>query len=82
MATRRKADKPAISPERLAEIKESARRPASEDAASIRSLGPTCRCGVRRKPAGLAKHVIDDGLCVVHPERPPQPYVPGVGKEG
>lgn len=29
--------------------------------------GPMCRCGLYRKPAGLAKHVVDDGSCPTHP---------------
>lgn len=42
-------------------------------------FGAQCRCGINRKPAGLAKHVEDDGLCIVHPEKPPQPWVRGAG---
>lgn len=49
------------------------------EGAENRLFGPTCRCGIYRKPPGLAKHVIDDGLCTVHPEVAPQPYVPGAG---
>lgn len=41
------------------------------------SHGPQCRCGVPRKPPGISKHVNDDGMCIVHPEREPQPYVRG-----
>lgn len=38
-----------------------------------------CRCGVPRKPSGISKHVNDDGLCTVHPDRPAQPWVRGAG---
>lgn len=41
--------------------------------------GAQCRCGVPRKPSGLAKHVEDDGLCVVHPDQPVQPWTRGAG---
>jgi hypothetical protein len=40
-------------------------------------FGPQCRCGVPRKPPGA---VNDDGLCVVHPDRPPQPWTRGVDR--
>jgi hypothetical protein len=43
------------------------------------SHGAMCRCGLARKPPGLALHVQDDGICVVHPDRPPQPWVRGAG---
>lgn len=43
----------------------------------IASHGPQCRCGVPRKPPGISRHVNDDGLCVVHPDRPPQPWTRG-----
>jgi hypothetical protein len=39
--------------------------------------GAMCRCGVPRKPAGISRHVADDGLCTVHPDRPAQPWVLG-----
>lgn len=68
-----------ISDERLAEIRAGARRRGSWISGA--SLKPTCRCGVLRKPPGLAKHIDDDGLCVVHPDKPPQPYVPGYSAE-
>ncbi len=42
--------------------------------------GPMCRCGVRRKPGGLSLHVVDDGLCTVHPDKAAQPFVPGIGE--
>lgn len=45
-------------------------------------FGAQCRCGINRKPAGLAKHVQDDGLCIVHPDKPPQPWVRGAGHAG
>jgi hypothetical protein len=45
----------------------------------VRNFGPMCRCGIRRKPSGISKHVADDGLCIVHPDKPPEPYVPGAG---
>lgn len=41
--------------------------------------GAMCRCGVRRKPGGLSRFVVDDGLCTVHPGRAAQPFVPGAG---
>ncbi len=47
----------------------------------IKGLGPTCRCGVHRKPAGLTKHVIDDGKCIVHPDKPAEKYVRGAGPQ-
>lgn len=43
------------------------------------SFGPMCRCGVYRKPPGLTRHVVDDGLCTVHPDKAAQPYVRGAG---
>jgi hypothetical protein len=42
-----------------------------------RKFGPNCRCGIHRKPPGLARHVADDGLCPVHPDREPQPWSRG-----
>lgn len=42
-----------------------------------RAMGPSCRCGVRRKPVNSTLFVEDDGVCPVHPEKGPQPY--GVG---
>lgn len=75
-----------ISPERVEEIKRSA------EASRGRSMfdDPTpdmdrfhaamCRCGVHRKPSGLALHVVDDGLCTVHPDRPAEPYVRGADR--
>jgi len=45
------------------------------------SHGAMCRCGVPRKPAGISRHVNDDGLCTVHPDRPPQPWVLGADPE-
>lgn len=51
----------------------------TDDPATLnRFHGVMCRCGVRRKPGGLSLHVTDDGLCPAHPDRPAQPYVPGV----
>jgi len=44
-------------------------------------FGPNCRCGVPRKPPGIMKHVDDDGLCVVHPDMPPQPWTRGADHE-
>lgn len=81
----KKQDKAAISPERLEEIRLSAlagRHKSMFDDPTPdmdRFHGPTCRCGVRRKPPGLAKHVVDDGKCVIHTDKPPEPYVPGAG---
>lgn len=72
-----------VSDETKARIKESveATRGKSmfpDDPATPMALfGAQCRCGVRRKPPGLAKHVTDDGLCMVHPDRPPQPWTRG-----
>jgi len=43
-------------------------------------FGPNCRCGVPRKPPGIMKHVDDDGLCVVHPDLPPQPWTRGADR--
>lgn len=48
-----------------------------DPATEMPMFGAQCRCGVPRKPPGLAKHVIDDGKCIVHPDKPPEPYVPG-----
>lgn len=45
-----------------------------------RMFGPNCRCGVPRKPPGIMKYVDDDGLCVVHPDKPPQPWTRGVSQ--
>lgn len=84
MATK-KAGKPAVSPERMAEIRASVEagrgRSMFDDATEDmdRFHGPMCRCGVPRKPSGISRHVNDDGLCTVHPDRPPQPWVRGVG---
>jgi hypothetical protein len=39
-----------------------------------------CRCGVPRKPPGIMKLVNDDGLCVVHPDKPPQRWTRGAGR--
>lgn len=84
MATKSSKSKPAISPERLEEIRASVRAgqgksmfadPTPEMNRLHRSM---CRCGVHRKPAGLAKHVVDDGKCTVHPDELPEPYVRGV----
>lgn len=50
------------------------------DSASPRMHGAMCRCGVPRKPPGLAKHVADDGLCPVHPGQPPQRWSRGAGE--
>ncbi len=51
-----------------------------EDSSNLdRFHGAMCRCGIPRKPAGISRHVDDDGLCVVHPDRPAQPYVRGAG---
>lgn len=61
-----------LSPEVLAAIRADALSGQSWAAG-----GPTCRCGVPRKPSGLSKHVNDDGKCTVHPNKPPEPYVPG-----
>lgn len=44
-----------------------------------RFYGVQCRCGVPRKPSGIAKHVEDDGMCFVHPDAPPQPWARGAG---
>lgn len=41
--------------------------------------GAMCRCGVARKPPGISAKVNDDGLCTVHPDKPPQPWVRGAG---
>lgn len=49
------------------------------DDANDRMHGAMCRCGVPRKAPGISKHVNDDGLCTVHPDRPPQPWVKGAG---
>lgn len=51
-----------------------------EDSTNMdRFHGAMCRCGVDRKPPGLAKMVADDGLCTVHPDMPPQKWVRGAG---
>lgn len=75
-----------ISAARLAEIRESvaASRGRSMFADPTPDMdrfhGAMCRCGVHRKPKGLAVHSADDGLCTVHPERQPQPYVRGASE--
>lgn len=78
--------KAAISEERLKEIAASAHsgrgksmfdNPTDDMNRFHRS---TCRCGVPRKPPGISKHVDDDGLCTVHPDRPPQPWTRGAGR--
>lgn len=45
-------------------------------------FGANCRCGIHRKPPGLAKHVADDGTCPAHPDGPPQPWVRGAESHG
>lgn len=80
------AKKGEIRPARLAEIRESvaAGRGKSMFADPTpemnRMHGAMCRCGVHRKPSGLARHVIDDGKCTVHPDGVPEPYVRGAGE--
>lgn len=44
--------------------------------------GAMCRCGVPRKPPGLAKHMNDDGRCAVHPDAPPQRWTRGAEGQG
>ena len=39
--------------------------------------GAQCRCGVHRKPPGLALHMADDGSCPVHPDREPERWSRG-----
>ncbi len=52
-----------------------------DDPAAVMPLfGAQCRCGVPRKPPGIMKHVNDDGLCIAHPDRPPQPWTRGAGQ--
>lgn len=67
-----------LSEETVQRIKESTEagrgRSMFDDAAAF---GPMCRCGVPRKPPGLAKYVKDDGMCVVHPDKPPQSWTRG-----
>ena len=75
-----------VTPERGEEIRKSA------EASRGRSMfdnptpdmdrfhGAMCRCGVPRKASGISKHVNDDGLCTVHPDRSPQPWVEGVSR--
>jgi hypothetical protein len=76
--------KGAISPQRLAEIRQSVEAGrgrsmfASPTPEMNRLHGPMCRCGVHRKPSGLAREVADDGRCTVHPDAPVEPYVRGV----
>jgi hypothetical protein len=79
MAARKAAPKHALSEERKAEIRASAdeTRGRSMFDGETPGFGPQCRCGVPRKPPGLAKHVQDDGMCVVHPDKPPQPWTRG-----
>lgn len=75
-----------VSPERLAEIRLSVQEShgrsmfAEPTPDMNRFHAAMCRCGVHRKPAGISKHVNDDGRCTVHPERAPQPYVRGAGE--
>lgn len=84
MATKSTKSKPAVSPERMEEIRASARSGrgksmfADPTPEMDRLHGPMCRCGVHRKPSGLAKHVVDDGHCTIHPDKDPEPYVRGV----
>lgn len=78
-----------VSEERKAEIRASAEatrgRSMFDPADGVtddldRFHGAQCRCGVPRKPPGISRHVNDDGLCVVHPEVPPQKWVRGAGR--
>lgn len=79
-----KSSKPPITPERLEEIRASVRSGvgrsmfADPTPEMNRMHGPMCRCGVARKPSGLSRHAADDGRCTIHPEKRPEPYVPGV----
>lgn len=72
-----------LAPERVAEIRESVARGRGRSMFDDptpdmdRFHGPMCRCGVPRKPSGISKHVDDDGLCTVHPDGAPQPWVRG-----
>lgn len=83
MAARKKGQA-SISPERLAEIRESVeagrhRSMFSDPTPDMnRFHGPMCRCGVPRKPSGISRYVNDDGKCVIHAEELPEPYVRGV----
>jgi hypothetical protein len=82
----REVKKGEISADRLAEIRlsvaESRGRSMFADPTPDmdRFHGAMCRCGVHRKPKGLAVHSADDGMCTVHPERQPQPYVRGASE--
>ena len=78
----------AISDELAAQIKASADATRGksmfdvEDATNLdRFHGAMSRCGVPRKPPGISKHMDDDGLCVVHPDNPPQPWTRGAERE-
>lgn len=70
------------------ELKESIRQSVEEGrgksmfASESAAFGPQCRCGVPRKPPGIMKHVNDDGLCIVHPDAPPQPWTRGAESHG
>lgn len=69
MTTRRKSDKPAISPERLAEIQADAR--SGTNWAAEHGYGATCACGAgwRTQEAAVALkgvHGIPTGLCYRH----------------
>lgn len=72
-----------VSDEVKARIKESveAGRGKSMFDSETQRHGAMCRCGVPRKPPGIMKHVNDDGLCVVHPDKPPQPWTRGAGRD-
>lgn len=88
-AAKKPVGKHPISDERIAEIRASAEAsrgrsmfdPADGNTTDLdRFHGAMCRCGVDRKPPGISKHVNDDGLCTVHPDRPPQKWVRGVSR--
>lgn len=51
----------------------------SDPAEDMPLFGAQCRCGVPRKPGNISKHVNDDGLCIVHPDQPVQPWTRGAG---
>lgn len=66
MAARKKADKPPIDPERLAEIRADAR--SGRNWASEREYGPACVCGAFLSGSTVTSwgHVVEKGRCHRH----------------
>lgn len=67
----------ALTDEVKASIRESTEEGRGRSMFEDAEPAPMCRCGVPRKPPGVMRYVDDDGLCVVHPDKPPQPWTRG-----